>query len=137
MARCQIDKLVLNGEEQYVATHQKRAGLLPDKCCDGNKDIVRIACIQDQQAQAKSMSCDVCFSCFGLGRYGVFRIDEKRNRGGSGYQFVQQLNAFCDYFDIDNRNARNISTRSIEALNEARLNRIGAHQESDWDGLRR
>jgi hypothetical protein len=43
VAHCQIDELVLNGEKKYFATHQKRARLLLDKCCDGNNDIVGVA----------------------------------------------------------------------------------------------
>ena len=111
--------------------------LLLDKCWDGNSDIVGIAGFQHQQAQAEGLSRNPRFSRFGSGRDGIFRIDEERNRGGGGYQLVQQLNALGDDFNIDNGNSRSISTGSIEALDEAGLDRVGTHQESNRDGLRR
>src|SRR5262245_32650141 len=81
VANCQIDELVLNGEEEYFAAHQKGARLLLDKGCKGNNDIVGAAGFQHQQAQAEGLSRKPRFSRFSSGRDGIFRIDEKCNRG--------------------------------------------------------
>jgi hypothetical protein len=50
---------------------------------------------------------------------------------------VQQLNALRNHFNIDNGNSCNISTRSIEVLDEARFDRIGTYKEYNWNGRRR
>ena len=78
----------MNGGKEYLVAHQERVGLLLEQLCEGNGDIVKIASIQNQQAQAKSIRGNLRFSRFSLGRYGVFRIDEQCNRGRSRHQLM-------------------------------------------------
>jgi hypothetical protein len=93
----------VGGRELENRTRSAAAGarLLLDKACKGNNDIVGAAGFQHQQAQAEGLSRKPRFSRFSSGRDGIFRIDEKCNRGGGGYQLVQQFNALGGHFNID------------------------------------
>ena len=74
---------------------------------------------------------------FALGKSGVSWVAEVTDRLGSGHQFEQQLKALSRRFGRQKTNTGEISARSVEAINEADLNRVGTLHKNDRDRLGR
>ena len=45
---------------------------------------------------------------------------------------MQQLQALCDRADSEGAHTGHIAARSVEARDQAKLDRVGAHHENDW-----
>src|SRR5262249_46333504 len=79
-----------------------------------------------------------CFTNISQPRFcaGGVRIDEHGKSGGGGNQFAKQLYAFCLQRGRKKTHACPAATRSIEARNETKLNRVISGQEHDRNCFR-
>ena len=73
------------------------------------------------------------FSQFSLG-IGIGRVDQKSNRGGSRDHFAQQLDPFRGQVERNHRNSGQIAAWPVQAGDEARGDRIAAHDKHDRNG---
>jgi len=87
----------------------------------GRVDLAFIARIQNMQLQPERTCCIPHFFGFRLGIYGVGRVDEQRDDGSCGHQFVQELKPLCDHGDIEDAYARDVAARPVEGRRRDQL----------------
>src|SRR5262249_8791218 len=133
MALYQRDNFIAMGMKKTVAAHQESVSPLLNKIRKGGLDLAWATCIQKQQAHPKSTRRNFHLSRFSFGINGVGRVAEVSDRLRRRHQFEQQLKALCDHFDQEEVDAGEISARSVETVNEADPDRVGALHKNDRD----
>jgi hypothetical protein len=64
---------------------------------------------------------------------GIGRVDEKRNNVRGGDQLVEQLQPLRGELHVQGNHAREIASRSAEAGDQTKFDRIGRDEEHDWN----
>src|SRR5262249_24769003 len=121
--------LALGNEESIGADHEPACPQL-EQGCEDRIEVALGARVQDMKLQPEGARRRLQISRQGLGT-GIGWIDEDRNDGCSRDQLVQHFQPLRSYFYGQRGDAREVTARSIEAGDEALLDRIEAGREDD------
>jgi hypothetical protein len=123
--------LVASAGEERVAGDDERTRTDFDKGPEGCVDLARRAGLQDMRLQPEGMRRVPQACRFELAIRGVGRIDQQSNCGRGRQQFVQQVEPLSRQLSVQQRYARDVATRPVEAGDEARQDRVDAGLEDD------
>jgi hypothetical protein len=124
-------------EKKAVSTYKKSVRPFHGRINEGPLDPIQVACIQEFQLHPERARCSLHLLCFGLSKYRVCRIAEIGNGAHSGYQYEQQFKPLRGDFGQKKIDACKIASRTIESVDQADLDRVGALHKNDRDRLSR
>ena len=125
------------GKKKTIGAHQERGSPLLNKIRKGRIDLALATCIQEQQADPKSTRRNLHLFRFGLGINGIGWVSEITDQGGCRHQFDEKLKALRGYLGQREVDAREISARPVETVDEVDLDRVRALHKNNRDGLGR
>jgi hypothetical protein len=137
VASRQRDQPLTLGQKEILAADHECARPLADKRREGRVNLTGTTCIEHEDARSKRTCRSLHGLSFGLGLQFIGRVEQDRNRGGRRHQVVHQLQALCDQFNVEDRDAGDVAVRPVHAGDETNLDRVGTDQKNDWDGLGR
>src|SRR6516165_3878096 len=130
MTCCENDEQSRLACEKRISANEERIGSLLSKSGKGVVEFALGASVQDKDPlpDGAGRALHVPYLCLGLW---IIWIYQECNQRCSRHKFVQQLESLCFEFHGQQGDAGYIPSRSIEAGDEANLNRVGTNGEDD------
>src|SRR5262245_13454647 len=128
----QCNELYATIVEQRAGTYQQRINRLLGKPRKGRINVTTGGGFEDFDLLPNGRGSSLYVRDKGRGA-GIVGIDQHANAHGSRLQLMQQSKLLCGELSNDKRDTGDIAARSVEAGDEAELNRVAAACEDDRD----